>query len=234
MRNLRRTLARGALLGLVTAAVGCARLGVPAPVGAAPVATGAPVMPAPGPPMGGRMDGHAGAGTMHSRHAAMHGEGQGMAVGRRDPAFAADMALVHELLANHQAIQRTVINLPNGIRTVTESDDPQVAGFIVAHVERMDARLKEGELFNLFSNTIPVLFENRDRIRTEIERTATGVAFTQTSDEPAVVAALQAHAEEVSELVREGMVAMMRGMMDSGRGMGGMHGEGPMPARRRP
>jgi hypothetical protein len=46
---------------------------------------------------------------------------------------------------------------------------------------------------------------------------------------------LQAHAAEVTELVDEGMIAMMRGMMESGRGrmqgmqgMHGMHGMGGM------
>lgn len=38
-----------------------------------------------------------------------------------------------------------------------------------------------------------------------------GSIVTQTSDDPAVVAALQAHALEVSELARDGMAAMMRG-----------------------
>ena len=232
MRDL-RMLARGALLGVALSAAGCGRPELPAAAGASPAASAA--TPSPGPrAMGGRMGAQAGAGHMQGSHAAMHGAGQGMGMGREDPAFAADMALVHELLANHQAIRRMVTNLPNGIRTVTESDDPRVAGFIVAHVEAMDARLKDGDLFNLFSNTLPVIFQNRDRIRTEIERTASGVALTQTSDDPAVVAALQAHAEEVSELVREGMVAMMRGMMESGRGMGGMHGGGSVPESRRP
>jgi hypothetical protein len=39
---------------------------------------------------------------------------------------------------------------------------------------------------------------------------------TQTSADAAVVAALQAHADEVSELARDGMAAMMRGMYGQG------------------
>jgi hypothetical protein len=151
------------------------------------------------------------------------------AMGGADTAFAADMELVHQLVTNNRAITRTVEHLPNGIRTLTESSSPAIAGYIAAHVASMERRLDEGEVFNLFSPTIPILFENYDRIRSEFEYTPTGVTVVQTSDDPALVEALQAHAAEVTELVDEGMIAMMRGMMESGMQgmmMGGMHGAG--------
>ena len=73
-------------------------------------------------------------------HGMRHGPGGGAPmmgpVGmltRQDSGSAADMALVHELLMNHAKIKRTVTNLTDGIRTVTESDDPQVAQVIKAH-----------------------------------------------------------------------------------------------------
>jgi hypothetical protein len=159
-----------------------------------------------------------------------------MEMGGGDPAFAADMQLVHELLANHGAITRTVVHLPNGIRTVTESPHPEVASAIVAHVASMEARLEAGEVFNLFSHTLPAIFEGYDRIDSEFEYTDRGVAVVQTSDDPALVEALQGHAEEVTEMVDEGMAAMMRGMMQRrmeggsgmpGRGMGRGPGHGP-------
>ena len=74
----------------------------------------------------------------------------------------------------------------------------------------MEKRLNEGREFNLFSPTIPVLFQNKDKIKTVVETTEKGAIVTQTSGDPAVVTALQAHAVEVSELVRDGRVAMMR------------------------
>jgi len=151
----------------------------------------------------------------------MHGMGHGGMAGgpmggpmagrmQHDAAFAADMRLVHEMLANHERIKRTVTNLPNGIRTVTESDDAQVAQFIRAHVASMEKRLYEGRVFNLFSPTLPVLFAKKDKIRTQVETTDTGSVVIQTSDDAEVVTALQAHAVEVSELARDGMTAMMR------------------------
>jgi len=148
--------------------------------------------------------------------AAGHPMGGPMAAGvQHDDAFRADMGLVHDMLTNHEGIKRTVTNLPNGIRTVTESDDPRVAQTIKAHVASMEQRLKDGRVFNLFSPTIPVLFENKDKIKTTVEATEKGSVLVQTSDDPIVVAALQAHAVEVSELARDGMVAMMRGMRAS-------------------
>lgn len=132
---------------------------------------------------------------------------------RQDAGSSADMDLVHDLLMDHTRIRRTVINLPDGIQTVTESDDPKVAQTIKAHVASMSERLKDGREFNIFSTTLPVLFENRDKIKSTIEMTEKGSIVTRTSTDAKVVAALQGHATEVTELVQEGMVAMRRGMM---------------------
>ena len=133
------------------------------------------------------MEGAMGHGAM--RHGGMAGGMMGVRV-QHDEAFAADMRLVHEMLASNERIKRKVTNLPDGIRTVTESDDAQVAQSIVAHVASMEKRLGEGRVFNLFSPTLPVLFEKKDSIRTKVEMTDKGSTVTQTSDDPQVVAAL--------------------------------------------
>lgn len=151
---------------------------------------------------------------------------------KQDAGSAADMEVVHDLVSSNTKIQRSVTKLPDGFRTLTESDDPAVAKSIQAHVANMSQRLQDGREFNLFSNTLPLLFENRDKIVSKVEMTAKGAAVTRTSADPKVVAALQAHAEEVTELVKDGMFAMRRGMMTrmamnggAGRGMG--PGTGP-------
>ena len=120
------------------------------------------------------------------------------------------MHIVHAMLHNNARIDRKVTHLPDGIRTVTESDDPQVSRWIKEHVAAMTQRLKDVRVFNLFSETLPLLFEKRDAVRTEVVISAKGVVVTQMSAQPAVVAALQTHAAEVDEMVRDGMVAMMR------------------------
>jgi hypothetical protein len=160
-----------------------------------------------------------GPGMMHGmQHGAAeggHGRMSGMVgmLTKQDAGSSADMGLVHDLLMNHTRIKRTVTNLPNGIRTVTESADPQVAQTIKAHVASMSQRLKDGREFNIFSPTLPVLFENRDKIESVVEVTEKGAVVTRTSTDAKVVAALQGHAREVTELAQEGPVAMMRGMM---------------------
>jgi hypothetical protein len=170
---------------------------------------------------GGGMD-HAahmagGMGMMGMAGRGMAGGGMGMA---GDAAFGADMDLVHELLAAHRAIERTVTHLDDGVRTVTESADPIVVTYIKAHVASMQQRMLEGAEFNVSSPTIPVLFANAERIRTVIEQTPRGIIFTQTTEDPALVPVLQAHAAEVTELVNDGMAAMHRSMMMQGGGAG--------------
>ena len=130
----------------------------------------------------------------------------------QDANSAADMGVAMNLVHDNTKIRRTVTRLPDGIRTVTESEDEAVARAIKAHVASMEKRLYEGRVFNLFSPTLPVLFDNKDKIKTVVEMTGKGSIVTQTSGDAAVVAALQAHAVEVSELARDGMAAMMRNM----------------------
>ena len=176
-------------------------------------------------------------GMSHSATAGSHGPMRGPAsmLTKQDADSAADMDLVLDLLANNTKIRRSVTMLPDGIRTVTESDDPQVAQAIKAHVASMSQRLKDGREFNIFSSTLPVLFENRDKINSRIETTDKGSVVTRTSNDAKVVAALQGHADEVTELVQDGMAAMRRGMMSRmaigsrghGAGMGPDFGPGP-------
>jgi len=162
-----------------------------------------------------------GAGYQHGmrRQGAMQGgAGHGPMAGPRamltkqDAGSAADMDLVHQMLMGHDKIRRTVTRLPDGIRTVTESDDPQLARVIKVHVASMSARLNNGQEFNIFSTTLPVLFDHADKLKSNVELTAKGAIVTRVSSDPAVVAALQAHAAEVSELVRDGMAGFHRGM----------------------
>jgi hypothetical protein len=130
-----------------------------------------------------------------------------------------------------------VTNLPNGIRTLTESDDAQVAGWIKTHAASMRGRVDAGDDPGLPIETpsLHAIFRDKDKIRTTMETTEKGVAVVQTSDDPDTVAALQTHAAEVSDLVKGGMAALHTAMMRNGGGMmhGGMMGgsgmHGPMP-----
>ncbi|HEY5963545.1 MAG TPA: hypothetical protein VIU42_05965 [Xanthobacteraceae bacterium] len=126
-----------------------------------------------------------------------------------------EMDEIHSMLFNHDRIKRTVTNLPNGIRTVTESDDPEIAATIASHVAGMGKRVQEGRDPDLpiQSPTLKFIFKNRDKITTTYESTPKGIVVVQTSDDAETVAALQKHAAEVTDLANRGMVAAHETMM---------------------
>lgn len=153
-------------------------------------------------------------------HGPMMGQGMGAGMGRgpvgmlttQDANSAADMAISMNLVHENTKIRRSVTRLPDGIRTVTESDDPKIAQDIKTHVASMSGRLKDGKEFNIFSTTLPVIFDHAKNIKSAVEFTEKGAIVTRTSIDAKVVAALQGHADEVTELVKEGPVAFHRGI----------------------
>jgi hypothetical protein len=155
--------------------------------------------------------------------ARMMGMGHGMMGTGPNAATMAEMRGIHDLFANNDRIRRTVTNLPDGIRTVTESDDPRLAETIKTHVADMGKRVREGRDPGLpiESPALRAIFQNKDKIKTAYETTEKGVIVVQTSSDQEVVKLLQTHAAEVSEFVRGGMAAMRTAMMRNGGMMGG-------------
>ena len=170
---------------------------------------------------------------MHHMGPGMMGMGPGMIGMAHDEATMAQLQVIHTMLVNHDRITRTVTNLPNGIRTVTESDDPELAGLIKKHVADMGKRVGAGDDPGLpiESDNLHAIFRDKDKLHTTYETTAKGIVVVQTSDDPKTVAALQAHASEVTDLVQGGMEALHTAMMKNHGGMmgGGMMGGGMMP-----
>ena len=174
-----------------------------------------------------------GPGAMHGMGPGMHGQmGPGMhgqmGTGRmgmmgmgHGSATPTEMDEIHGMLSNHDRIKRTVTNLPNGIRTVTESDDAEIAAKIASHVAGMGKRVKEGRDPDLpiQSPTLKIIFKNRDKITTTYDSTPKGIVVAQTSDDAETVAALQKHAAEVTDLANRGMVAAHETMMKNAQGM---------------
>lgn len=170
----------------------------------------------------------------------MHQMGPGMMMGQgmmgmaHDEATMAQLQVIHTMLVNHDRITRTVTNLPNGIRTITESDDAELAGLITKHVADMGKRVKAGDDPGLpiESENLHAIFRDKDKISTSYETTPKGIVVVQTSDDPKTVAALQAHAGEVTDLVQGGMEALHTAMMKNHGGMmGGGMMRGPMMMR---
>ena len=137
---------------------------------------------------------------------------------------------IHGLFFNHESIKRTVTNLPDGIRTITESDDPQVAATIKKHVAEMGKRVEEGRDPGLpiESPALHAIFRDKGKIKTAYETTEKGVVVVQKSTDATAVKALQDHAAEVTDLAQRGMVAAHEAMMKNGGGMMGRGMRGAM------
>lgn len=115
-----------------------------------------------------------------------------------------DQAVFHELLRRHEAIRREVTELPDGIRAVTESDDPEIAGLIRAHAHEMHRRLGEGFGLRHWDPAFAEIFAQRDKLRMVVTDTPNGVTIQETSDDPNVARLIRAHGAVVSAFVRSG------------------------------
>jgi hypothetical protein len=144
----------------------------------------------------------------------------GMMAMHGDSATMAEMAVIHELMRNHSRITRSVTNLSDGIRTVTESDDSVTADRIKQHVTRMAARVsaQDDPGLPMESAALRAIYRNGSAVVTQVDTTAKGMIVVQRSTDSATVAALQRHAAEVTELVRRGMAAMHDAMMSDSPG----------------
>jgi hypothetical protein len=182
--------------------------------------------------MGRGMHGPMGQGMRGQMGPGMMGMGGGMMGMHGGSATMGERRDIHGLLFNHDRIKRTVTNLPDGIRTVTESDDAEVAATIKRHVAEMGKRVEEGRDPGLpiESPALRSIFRDKDKIKTAYETTEKGIIVTQTSADASTVKALQDHAAEVTDLAQRGMVAAHEAMMKNGGGMmgRGMHMRGAM------
>ncbi len=162
-------------------------------------------------------------GGRHAAGATMHDEVNMPGLQGKDTT-AGEVADMAAMFQRHQALRRTVENVPNGIRTVTETDDENLRTALVSHVVQMLARVqtKRDPEVRIQSPTLTPLFDHADAIQTTITMTATGVAVTQTSTDDAVVALLQTHAAEVSDMAARGMRAVHERL---GNGHSHQHGK---------
>ena len=80
-------------------------------------------------------------------------QGRGRMMG--DGSQTADMSLIHELLDNGSKVTRTVTMRPDGVDTLTESDDPAVAKSIQAHADVLNAFIKNGRAEAMKNHDVP-------------------------------------------------------------------------------
>ncbi len=122
-----------------------------------------------------------------------------------------DMRAIHGLLSQHQKIKRSVKDIPNGVESVTTSDDPQVAQLIREHVWEMKSRIEEGRPIHQMDPLFREIFANHQHIHMQIADIPGGVRVTETADTANVVPLVRQHARRaVSEFVAQGMPRMMQ------------------------
>lgn len=156
----------------------------------------------------GSSSGLMGGGMPMMRNGMMDG---GMMGGGMMGASMGEMRIIRGMLTSTERIERTVENVPNGVLTVTTSDDPAVAQLIRTHVRQMRASYDRDEPIRTMDPVFRELFANRDRIALEIEDIPGGVRVLHTSEDPQVAALIRQHAHHfVSEAAREGMPRVMR------------------------
>jgi hypothetical protein len=156
----------------------------------------------------------------------------GMPVSRAGPGFGGassmDMSKYMTMFMRHGELRRNVEDIPGGVRTTTESDSPDLAAELQAHVSSMYAHLDQGAEVACMSSSLPTLFRRAADYQRQITFTAKGLVVEETAADPGLTDAIRAHAREVTGFVVEGMPAMMQGMMGPGAmmGPGGMMGPG--------
>jgi hypothetical protein len=157
------------------------------------------------------MMGHHGGGMQHDEE-----NMPGLQGANATPEESAELAV---MFRNFKTITRRVENLPDGIRTVTRSSDPAVMDALVSHVVGMIDRVKslDDPQIRIQSPTLDIFFARGEGITSDINVTDDGIVVVQTSADPEVVAAMQAHAAEVSAMADRGMAAVHDMMAAQGR-----------------
>jgi hypothetical protein len=155
-----------------------------------------------------------GGGHMHGADGTGHDE-VNMPGLRGENATSEESAELAVMFRNFETITREVTNLPNGIRTVTRSSDEDVMNQLVSHVFGMVRRVEDNDDPKIIiqSRTLDIFFQRGDEIESEIELTDEGIVVTQTSQDAELVAALQEHAAEVTDMADRGMEAVHEMMM---------------------
>jgi hypothetical protein len=139
---------------------------------------------------------------------------QGQQKGRHgmmmDGDHAQDMELFHYLLDNKEQIRRTVTELPDGVETLTESDDPEVAAKIREHVAAMYRRIEEDRPIHRRDPLFAEIFDHADAIEMMMEKTDNGLRVVETSSDPYVAKLIKSHAEVVSQFLVNGRMEMRK------------------------
>jgi len=118
-----------------------------------------------------------------------------------------DKSVFHQLLEQHQGLQRKNTRLDNGIATHTWSQDAALTALLQEHVQAMHRRLKNGHALRLWDELYVEVFRHADAIDMQVENTRNGVRVRATSTDPYVIGLLHAHGQAVNAFVDKGFEA---------------------------
>jgi hypothetical protein len=127
-----------------------------------------------------------------------------------DAGHLADMQVLQQLFDHRAEVSRKVVMRADGIETVTESTNPEIARLLQTHVASMLARVRDARPIHRRDPLFAELFRYADRINATHHTTANGVRVIETSKDPYVVKLLQAHADVVTAFIANGHSEMMK------------------------
>ena len=130
--------------------------------------------------------------------------------GRSDPAFQEDHNVFFYLLEHRDEIERSVKMTPNGIETLTESDNPDITKRIQEHVAAMYKRVEKPSPIHMRDPLFAAVFRNYDKIEMQMEKTDKGIFVKESSKDPYVAKLIQAHAEVVNLFIANGFNELHR------------------------
>lgn len=115
-----------------------------------------------------------------------------------------DRDIFHSLLENHKKISRQVSVLKNGVKTVTQSDDPVIVSKIQEHVASMKKRVEQRRPLRMWDDLYKEIFKHADKIEMKVKKIEKGVEVIETSSDPYVAKLIQEHAKVVTGFSKRG------------------------------
>lgn len=115
-----------------------------------------------------------------------------------------EMEAIHFLLDHHDEIQRSVEQLPDGVRTTTTTTNPELTEMLRRHVTEMETLLASGGRIRNWDPLFVELFEHAGAIWMEFANIDNGIVVTETSTDESVVRLIHAHARKVDDFVARG------------------------------
>ena len=115
--------------------------------------------------------------------------------------------VIHFLIENHESLERTVEEIPGGVRTRTVSTEPEIIDAVRTHVRQMVDLIHGGGRIRNWDPLFREIFAQREAIVMEIQDIEGGVEVVETSKDAEVVKLIRAHAVKVEEFVARGIEA---------------------------